>query len=85
MNEPTRDKPTMDYKQAAEDIRAGAADLPMITSVLAELLDTLVPDTLAEESEPTQADAVYPAEPTQPIYPSSDEHPETLTLPKSDA
>lgn len=76
MNEPTKNKPTMDYKQAAEDIRAGAADLPLITSVLAELLDTLV-----EDVETTQADAVY----TDPVYPSSDEHPETLTLPKSDA
>lgn len=75
------DKPTMDYKQAAEDIRAGAADLPLLTSVLAELLDTLV-----EDSETTQA--VYPSsdsETTQAVYPSADEHPETLTLPKSDA
>lgn len=69
-------KPTMDYAKAAEEVRSGPADLPQVTRVLAELLDTLV-----EDVKPTPADAVY----TDPVYPSSDEHPETLTLPKSDA
>jgi len=76
------DKPTMDYKRAAENIRAGAGDLPLVTSVLAELLDTL-----AESSSPTQsvADESPVLAETPPVYPSSDEHPETLTLPQSDA
>ena len=69
------DKPTMDYEQAAIDLRTGAGDLPRLTSVVAELLDTL-----AADSKPMQTDMPADSKPMQTDTPPESD----VTLTQSD-
>lgn len=47
----TVERSTMDYAKSAAQIRNGPGDLPLVTLILAELLESLVPETTPETTE----------------------------------
>lgn len=59
----TADEPTMDFAKAAEEVRNGPGNLPLVTRVLAELLEHMAPKTEEPDKSKYEEDMTIQTEP----------------------